>query len=418
LLLEVGGLGLHVVGPGHCRDTNTVREFLYKNFVPFTWFDPETEEGRKVFEAMGAPRKTPAIECGDGQVLLNPTLRELASCAGIWRGCPAQEVDLAIVGAGPAGIAAAVYAASEGLSTLMLDRLGPGGQAGGSSRIENFIGFPAGLSGAELATRGVLQMLKFGARMVAPVEVEKLVPAKSANDCHVLHLDCGAEIRCRVILLALGVRWRRLEASGADRFTGAGIYYACTTVEADLYDGTDVAVVGAGNSAGQAVMFLAECCPARKVHLLIRRTLGPGMSEYLAKRIRATANVVVHEQTEVETVHGDPRMEEITLKSRAVEQLRLRCSALFVFIGAEPSAHWLPPDMGRDAKGYLLTGADAGRSGLWPRTDRDPCALETTLPGVLAAGDIRSGSTKRVGFAVGDGSLAVTCAHRLLSIQP
>ena len=320
LLLQVGGLGLRVVGPGHCRDTNTVREFLYKNFVPFTWFDPETDEGRKVFEALGSPRKTPAIECGDGRVLLNPSLRELASSAGIWKGCPAQEVDFAIVGAGPAGIAAAVYAASEGLSTLMLDRLGPGGQAGGSSRIENFIGFPAGLSGAELATRGVLQMLKFGAQIVAPVEVEKLVPAKSANDCHVLHLDCGAEIRCRVILLALGVRWRRLEAAGADRFTGAGIYYACTTVEADLYDGTDVAVVGAGNSAGQAVMFLAECCPTRKVHLLIRRTLGPGMSEYLAKRIRATANVVIHEQTEIETVHGDRRMEEITLKSRDAGQ--------------------------------------------------------------------------------------------------
>ena len=301
----------------------------------------------------------------------------------------------------------------------MLDRLGPGGQAGGSSRIENFIGFPAGLSGAELATRGVLQMLKFGARIVAPVEVEKLIPAKSANDCHVLHLDCGAEIRCRVILLALGVRWRRLEADGAERFTGAGVYYACTTVEADLYNGSDVAVVGAGNSAGQAVMFLAECCPARKVHLLIRRTLGPGMSEYLAKRIRATANVVVHEQTEIGSVIGDRRIEEITLKNHgAATPHCLPCSAVFVFIGAEPSAEWLPSDIGRDDKGYLLTGADASRSKLWPRTDREPCPLETTLPGVLAAGDIRSGSTKRVGFAVGDGSLAVTCAHRLLSIQP
>jgi thioredoxin reductase (NADPH) len=418
LLLQLGGLGLRVVGPGHCRDTNIVREFLYKNFVPFTWFDPETDEGRKVFEALGAPRKTPAIECTDGRVLLNPSLQELARGAGIWRGCAAQEVDFAIVGAGPAGIAAAVYASSEGLSTLMLDRLGPGGQAGGSSRIENFIGFPAGLSGAELATRGVLQMLKFGARIFAPVEVEKLVPAKSAGDCHVLHLDCGAEIRCRVILLALGVRWRRLEASGADRLTGAGIYYACTTVEADLYDGTDVAVVGAGNSAGQAVMFLAECCPARKVHLLIRRKLGPGMSEYLAKRIRTTANVIVHEQTEIDTVDGDRRVEKITLKTGGSGQQQLRCSALFVFIGAEPSAEWLPSEIGRDAKGYLLTGADAIRSGLWPRTDRDPCPLETTLPGVLAAGDIRSGSTKRVGFAVGDGSLAVTCAHRLLSIEP
>jgi thioredoxin reductase (NADPH) len=418
LLSQAGVIGLRVVGPGRCRDTNVVREFLYKNFVPFRWFDPATEDGLKVFKALGSPRKTPIIECGDGKVLVNPSLQELAQAAGIWRHCPAQDIDFAIVGAGPAGLAAAVYASSEGLSTLVLDRLGPGGQAGASSRIENFIGFPAGLTGADLATRGVLQMLKFGARIVAPVEVEKLVPAMSVNDFHVLHLDCGAQIRCRVLLLALGIHWRRLEAEGADRFTGAGIYYACTTVEADLYDGTDVAVVGAGNSAGQAVMFLAECCPTRKVHLLIRRTLGPSMSEYLANRIRAASNVVVHEQTEIETVNGNRRIEEITLKSPSATQRRLPCSAVFVFIGAEPSAQWVPSEIARDANGYLLTGSEVIRSGKWPRADRDPCPLETTLPGVLAAGDIRSGSTKRVGFAVGDGSLAVTCAHRLLSIHP
>src|SRR6266436_3278039 len=317
LLSQMGTVGLRVVGPGRCRDTNTVREFLYKNFVPFTWFDTNTEVGQRLLAALGSPRKTPVIQCGNGRVLANPSLRELAHEAGIWKHCPSREVDFAIVGAGPAGIAAAVYAASEGLSTLMLDKPGPGGQAGGSSRIENFIGFPAGLTGAELATRGVLQMLKFGARIVAPVEVEKLVPAKSADDCHVLHLDCGAEIRCRVILLALGVHWRRLEADGTDRFSGAGIYYACTTVEAELHDGTDVAVVGAGNSAGQAVMFLAECCPQRTVHMLIRRTLGRGMSEYLSSRIRATANIVVHEQTEIDAVYGSRRIEEISLTGNA-----------------------------------------------------------------------------------------------------
>jgi len=416
LLAQMGTLGLRVVGPGRCRDTNTVREFLYKNFVPFTWFDPETDSGKRVFIELGSPSKTPVIECGNGKILINPSLQELASEAGIWRHCPSQEVDLAIVGAGPAGIAAAVYASSEGLSTLMLDRLGPGGQAGGSSRIENFIGFPAGLSGTELATRGVLQMLKFGARIVAPVNVQKLTPAKSSDELHVLALDCGAEIRCRVLLLALGVTWRRLEATGADRFAGAGIYYACTTVEADLYDGTDVAVVGGGNSAGQAVMFLAECCPSRTVHLLVRRKLGPGMSEYLSQRIRATRNVVVHEQTEIEAIYGTRRIEEIELRNGAAKQ-HMPCSAVFVFIGAEPSAQWLPAEIARDSNGYLLTGTDVIRSGHWPRTDRDPCPLETSIPGVLAAGDIRSGSTKRVGFAVGDGSLAVTCAHRLLSIS-
>src|SRR5262249_10895427 len=191
----------------------------------------------------------------------------------------------------------------------------PGGQAGASSRIENFIGFPAGLSGADLATRGVLQMLKFGARMIAPVAVEKLFPARSAGDRHALQLDCGAEIRCRVLLLALGVRWRRLEADGADRFAGAGIFYACTSVEADLFDTQDVAVVGGGNSAGQAVMFLAECCPSRTVHLIVRRTLGPSMSEYLVERIRAAPNVVVHEQTEIEALHGDRHLEAIRLRN-------------------------------------------------------------------------------------------------------
>jgi thioredoxin reductase (NADPH) len=248
--------------------------------------------------------------------------------------------------------------------------------------------------------------------------VGKVTPSQSVNDLHMLQLDCGAEIRCRVLLLALGVRWRRLQADSAERFAGAGIYYACTTVEADLYDNTDVAVVGGGNSAGQAVMFLAECCRSRRVHLVIRRTLGPGMSEYLTQRIRATANIVVHEQTEIGAIEGKRHTEALLLKNNATRsQQRVPCSAVFVFIGAEPAADWLGPEIARDAKGYLLTGTDVVRSGMWPRKDRDPCPLETTVPGILAAGDIRSGSTKRVGFAVGDGSLAVACAHRLLSIS-
>ncbi len=229
----------------------------------------------------------------------------------------------------------------------MLERLGPGGQAGGSSRIENFIGFPAGLSGADLATRGVLQMLKFGARIIAPVAVEKLIRAESSDAPHVLRLDCGAEIRCRVVLLACGVRWRRLEAEGAERFAGAGIYHACTTVEADLYDNADVAVVGGGNSAGQAAMFLADCCATRQVHLLIRRTLGSGMSEYLTDRIRAAANITVHEQTEIESLEGNHHLEAIVLRNKATQaQDRLPCAAVFVFIGAEPSAEWLPDEIG------------------------------------------------------------------------
>lgn len=413
LLAQMGGLGLRVVGPGRCRATSTVREFLYKNFVPFTWFDTETEAGRRVLAALGSPREAPVIECGIGRILVNPSLQELAREAGIWRHCPTQEVDFAIVGAGPAGLTAAVYASSEGLSTLILDQLGPGGQAGASSRIENFIGFPAGLSGADLATRGVLQLLKFGARMIAPVAVEKLAPARSGGDRHALHLDCGAEIRCRVLLLALGVRWRRLQADGA------GIFYACTRVEADLFDAQDVAVTGGGNSAGQAVMFLAECCPSRKVHLLVRGTLGPSMSEYLAERIRAAPNVVVHERTEIEALDGGRHLEAIRLRHHVTgAAAQLPCAAVFVFIGAEPAAQWLPAAIARDARGFVLTGTDVIASGLWPRSDREPCPLETSVPGVLAAGDLRAGSVKRVGFAVGDGSLAVACAHRLVSINP
>ena len=426
MLTQAGVLGLRVVGPGACRDTTRVREFLFKNFVPFTWYDAASDTGRALMTEWGSPARSPVIECSDGRLLIDPPLRDLAQGAGIWRTCPTDTVDLAIVGAGPAGIAAAVYAASEGLSTIVLDRLGPGGQAAGSSKIENFIGFPSGLSGADLAMRGVLQMLKFGANMVAPIAVERITPGAGADQPHALHLDCGATLKARTVLIACGVHWRRLEAAGAARFDAAGIHYACTSVEATLYDNCDVAVVGAGNSAGQAAMFLAECCRDRRVHLLVRKRLGPGMSSYLVRRIRGAANITVHEGVEIEAVDGARRLERITLAgfhttdgSQTSQFTRdaLNVAAVFVFIGAEPGCAWLPESMARDKLGYLLTGIDALRSGHWPLTDREPCPLETTIPGILAAGDIRAGSTKRVGFAVGDGSLAVTCVHKLIAIR-
>jgi thioredoxin reductase (NADPH) len=206
LLTFAGVLGLRVVGPGKCRDTMQVREFLFKNFVPFTWYDSTSDAGRNLMLKWGSPKKSPVIECGGGRLLFNPGLRELAEGAGVWRHCPSAQVDLAIIGGGPAGMTAAVYAASEGLCTIVLDKLGPGGQAAGSSKIENFIGFPSGLSGAELATRSVLQMLKFGAKIVAPVKVEHLAPAASPADCHELKLDCGTLLRARTVLIAAGVR--------------------------------------------------------------------------------------------------------------------------------------------------------------------------------------------------------------------
>jgi thioredoxin reductase (NADPH) len=387
LLTETGALGMKVVGPGKCRDTMLVREFLFKNFVPFSWYDSASGKGQELMAAWGSPERSPVIEFADGRRLINPGLRELATSAGVWRNCPPGPVDLAIIGGGPAGMAAAVYAASEGVSTVVLDRLGPGGQAGGSSKIENFMGFPSGLSGAELATRSVLQMLKFGAKMVAPVVVERIESAPVPEDGHTLHLDCGTQLRARTVLIAAGVRWRKLEAEGADRFESAGIHYACTSVEAVLYDSQDVAVVGGGNSAGQAAMFLAECCRTRAVHLLIRGRLGQAMSDYLVSRIRATPNIVVHEGEVLVSVHGRRRLESVTLQSGRT----LSLSAVFVFIGAEPGGAWLPKTIVRD---------------------------KTTVPGILAAGDIRAGSTKRVGFAVGDGSLAVTCVHKLTAIRP
>ena len=365
----------------------------------------------------GSPELLPAVRCNDGNVLSKPTLQELARGAGVWRHCPSSAVDLAIIGAGPAGVAAAVYASSEGLSTLVLDRLGPGGQAAGSSKIENFIGFPSGLTGADLATRGVLQMLKFGANLVAPVLVKSIEAGKAPHESHKLTLDCGAVIAARVVIVATGVRWRKLTAVGADRFERTGVYYACTTVETVLHDQTDVAVVGAGNSAGQAAMHLSECCPSRKVHMIVRSSLGPSMSEYLVSRIRAARNIVVHEGASIKEVDGGPTIESITLERKDGTHQTLDVTAVFVFIGADPTAEFLPSTVARDSLGFLLTGSEVVSAGLWPLQDRDPCPLETSVPGILAAGDIRSGSTKRVGFAVGDGSLAVTCVHRLISLQ-
>jgi thioredoxin reductase (NADPH) len=270
LLMQTGALGLKVVGPGKCRDTTRVREFLFKNFVPFTWYDTTSETGQKLMAEWGSPKYSPVIQFGNGNRLVNPSLREVAENAGVWRHIPPDPVDLAVIGAGPVGMAAAVYAASEGVSTVVLDQLGPGGQASASSKIENFMGFPSGLSGTELATRSALQMLKFGARMAAPVAVERIDIASRPDGAHVLHLDCGTNLVARAVLIAAGVRWRRLDAEGADRFEGAGIHYACTSVEAVLYDKQDVAVVGGGNSAGQAAVYLSQCCQTRKVHLLIR----------------------------------------------------------------------------------------------------------------------------------------------------
>lgn len=416
LLKQAKVLGMKVVGPKFQPETTLVREFLHKNFVPYTFHDSGTDEGRALLAGLGKGESdTPVVECGFDTVLANPGLEKLATCAGLRRACPQGTFELAVVGAGPAGMTAAVYAASEALSTIVLDRLGPGGQAGGSSMIENFIGFPSGLTGTELATRGVLQMLKFGAQLNTPVKVERMTVGDAV---HTLHTAAGEEVRAKVVLAATGVRWRRLDAKGAAAFERAGIFYAATSVESRVCTGEEVAVVGGGNSAGQAAMFLSEC--SRRVHMLIRGPdLAKGMSEYLVERIRCNDRITVHHDTEVVEVFGaDDRLTgaEVVCKrdggAEGGRRHRLPVAAMFVFIGAEPHADWLPAEVARDKLGYVLTGAEAARSGSWP-LDREPCPLETSVPRLLAAGDLRAGSTKRVGFAVGDGSLAVTCVHRL-----
>jgi thioredoxin reductase (NADPH) len=420
MLEEAGIAGIRVVGLPNCPDTTLVREFLFKNWVPYVWFSPEAADGKAVLAELGGAGPLPAIECSPGNVLRRPTIKQLARCAGISRPCPDRVFDLAIVGAGPAGMAAAVYAASEGLSTVVLDRLGPGGQAGGSSLIENFIGFPSGLSGNDLAARGLLQMLKFGALLLAPITVESLEPGEGDNP-HVLHTD-DAAVRASVVMIATGAKWRRLSARNAERFERNGIFYSATAVEQRLCASKPVMVVGAGNSGGQAAMFLSECSP--KVYFLVHGSeLGPGMSSYLVQRIRANPRIEVITDAEVTELHGaagasgaatsaaNPTLTAATIHTAGKDRT-VDVSAIFVFIGAEPHTAWLPDSIARDEKGYILTGDRARHSPLW-KLDRSPCELETTMPKVLAAGDARAGSTKRVGFAVGDGSLAVTCVHRL-----
>jgi thioredoxin reductase (NADPH) len=413
LLTSAGVLGMNVVGCDHKSEDMLIREFLHRNFVPHTWHDVESDDGRRVLKRLGKTADdTPLVETGDHEVLVRPTIAQLADAAGLSPSCrPEQIFDVAVIGAGPAGITSAVYAASEGLSTIVLDRLGPGGQAAGSSLIENFIGFPSGLSGTQLATRGVLQMLKFGAEFHAPVTIVELVPG---DDFHTLKtLECEVGIRARYVVIATGAKWRKLAVPGANRFERAGVYYAATSVEARVCSGQDVVVVGGANSAAQAAMYLSECSP--RVHMLIRGPrLEKGMSEYLAARIQANPRITVHTNAEVTEVFGDGQIRAIDVICKQTNtRKRLDCNALFVFIGCEPYTSWLPASVARDNHGYLLCGPDAQKSGRWPLAERDPCPVETTLPRVLAAGDVRWGSTKRVAFAVGDGALAVTCIHDL-----
>ncbi len=414
LILERSGfIGVRVFGHLGDPDLTEIREFFDKNKVPHTWVDADEPDGQAAMRSLGvAPDQLPFVACNRGTRAARPSVTRIAECLGLKRQIRTEPFDLVIVGAGPAGLAAAVYGASEGLSTIVLDRFGPGGQAGTSSRIENYMGFPAGLSGADLANRGYLQALKFGAELVAPVEVRSMT---CEDKLHRLVLDDGQVVLGRTVLIATGASYQRLPVPDCERWDGAGIFYSCTSVHARSCKNGRAAVVGGGNSAGQAAMFLADHT-AGAVLLLRGGDIRKSMSDYLARRIERHEKIEVIRHVEVDAVEGDRTLAGIRLRDvRDGGSRDLDCSAVFVFIGARPRTDWMPSSIAVDSKGFILTGADAAHSGRWPLTDREPCTVETTCPGVFAAGDVRSNTTKRVAFAVGDGALAVTCAHRVLA---
>jgi thioredoxin reductase (NADPH) len=415
LLLDFGHEGLHVFGLRDDPATLRACEFLFRNGVPHRWRDLADPAARADLSALHPPpAPTPAlplISRGPISLLAAPTLAELGRLTGVLRPLPAGRFDVVIIGAGPAGLGAAVYAASEGLRALVVDPLGPGGQAGSSSRIENYAGFPEGISGRILALRSYVQALKFGAHFAVPRAVTAVNPA--AEGGHSVVLDDGAVVPTRAVIVATGVTYRHLPVPGLADFAGAGVYYAATQMEAIRCRDEPVHVIGAGNSAGQAAMYLSQF--TAQVNLVVRGgAIHDSMSDYLADRVVANPRVHLRLRHELREVRGEGgALRTVTLEDTARGSRHEEASGgVFVFIGATPATRFLPPAVARDQHGFLLTGADLpGHS--WPLTERPPLSLETSVPGLLAAGDCRGASTKRVAFAVGDGALAVTCLHDL-----
>ena len=404
--------GLRVIGSRYSPDTFRVRDFLSKNRVLFTWVDVETDpDVARLLKQFGVTEQdTPVVACGKMLLLRNPSNRQIADAVGIHQPIEALVYDLVVVGGGPAGLAAAVYGASEGLRTVVLETTAPGGQAGSSMRIENYLGFPTGLTGSDLAGRAILQANKFGAHLSVPTPVNRLT---FENSYTIVHLDGDETVTAKCLLIATGADYRQLGMEGADRFAGTGVYYAATLAEAQLCRGAQVIVVGGGNSAGQAAVFLAG--HARRVLLLIRGDdLYKNMSSYLARRIEETANIELVSNTTILRMNGDTHLVSVeTVNSKTGEERTVETPGVFSFIGADPRTNWLPPEIERDAKGFVQTGAAVARSRYWTSV-RQPFLLETSRPGVFAAGDVRSGSVKRVASAVGEGAMAVQFVHECL----
>ncbi|MCA9738949.1 MAG: FAD-dependent oxidoreductase [Gemmatimonadota bacterium] len=416
LLLDQGYEGLKIIGSRFSPEAHRLRDFATRNALPFTWLDLEREPAAdELLDHFGVrPEETPVVIGRGGELLRNPSLAELGKAMGLDAQADTDELfDLVVVGGGPAGLGAAVYAASEGLRTLVVEAVAVGGQAGTSTRIENYLGFPAGISGAELTQNAMLQAQKFGASMSVPHQAARL---RLEGGYRVVELEDGSEIMGRCVLVSSGAEYRQLGVPDLERFEGAGVYYAATENEARLCTDDDLAVVGGGNSAGQAAVYLSGL--ARTVHLILRGDdLGKSMSRYLVDRIQRSENIRVRTQTEVRALHGDEHLEAVDLETPEGQE-RLDLKAVFVFIGAEPHTDWLDGCVKLDRKGFVMTGPQIPRSTLrgaaWSGIRRSPFLLETSLPGVFAAGDVRSGSIKRVSSAVGEGAMAVTFIHQHL----
>jgi thioredoxin reductase (NADPH) len=396
---------------GHRWDASCaeLRRFLARNQVQFRWLQPDVPSDA---EQWGGPLPAkgdyPAIRVLNGKTVVRPHLRRVAELLDIATEPAAAEYDTVIVGAGPAGLAAAVYGASEGLHTIVVEREAPGGQAGTSSRIENYLGFPSGVSGDELSSRALQQARRLGAEILVTRSITRIDAATRQA-----FLDGGDVLRARTIILACGVSWRQLEIEGIDRLAGKGIFYGAARSEAANTHGLDVHVIGAGNSAGQAAMFFSS--HARSVTIVYRgETLEKSMSRYLIDQLATRANVRVLFRTEVTAAHGDTSLEAIDVRDAATgATTRLESGGLFIFIGADAETSWLPPEIALDRKGYVLTGSDLRSAGRW-QLDRDPYLLETSVPGIFACGDVRFSPVKRVAAAVGEGSMAIAFVHQYL----
>jgi thioredoxin reductase (NADPH) len=404
--------GIRVVGVRWSALDHEVREFLSRNRIPYQWLNAEDNpDARGLLKEKGLDdAKLPVVMFGDGTALVQPTSIDLAGKVGLSTQAQQKFYDVVVVGAGPAGLAAGVYGASEGLRTLIVEPNAPGGQAGSSSKIENYLGFPAGLSGEELAKRAYLQASRLGAEFL----MQRVTSLRSENQYLIVEMKDGSEITCHVCLIATGVSYCKLDVPGADQLSGAGVYYGAALTEAISCAGETVYIVGGANSAGQAAMHFSRY--AAKVHMLVRGdSLQKSMSKYLIDQIESTPNIVVETCTEIIALSGDGHLENLTLKTPQGEERR-PASSLFIFIGAAPKTDWLPKQIACDSKGFVLAGPDlkAKASGSWS-LDREPYLLETSAPGVFVAGDVRYNSVKRCASAVGEGSIAIQFVHQYLA---